>query len=76
MYDANGNMVKTAMCPTRCVPHLPGTLENGYALWQTDSGDYTVIGFIKAPGWDTTEYFAPQDAGFFSPQQMAASASF
>jgi hypothetical protein len=76
MYDGNGKMVKTAMCHNRCVPHLPGTLESGYALWDTNSGDYTVIGFIKDPPYNTAEFFGPQDAELFDPQQMAASASF
>jgi hypothetical protein len=76
MYDHNDNMVKTAIIPIRCVPHLPGALENGYMLWETDSGDYTVIGFLKYPPYDTNEYFGPQPATAFDPQQMAASASF
>ena len=63
MYDNDGNMVKTAIIPIKCVPHLPGALENGYALWDTNSGDYTVIGFMKVPPYDTNEYFGPQAAG-------------
>jgi hypothetical protein len=76
MYDADGTMVKTAWVPIRCVPHLPGALENGYTLWEMDSGDYTSIGFTRDPPYDTNEYFGPQPAEEFDPQQMAASASF
>jgi hypothetical protein len=76
MYDADDQMVKVALTPTRVVPHLPGTIENGYMLWETDSGDYTFIGFMKYPPYDTKEYFGPQPATAFDPQQMAASASF
>ncbi len=76
MYDADNNMVKTSITPMRVVPHLPGALENGYMLWDVNSGDYTMIGFMKVPGHDTFEYFGPQPATAFDPQQMAASASF
>ena len=76
MYDADNDMVKVAITPTRCIPHLPGTIESGYMLWETASGDYTAIGFMKVPPYDTNEYFAPQSPSFFDPQQMAASASF
>jgi hypothetical protein len=76
MYDASDNLVKTTMIPMKCVPHLPGSLENGYITWNQVSGDYTVIGFMKDPPYDTNEYFAPQPIKLFEPQQMAASASF
>jgi len=76
MYDANNNMAKTAIVPLRRNPHLPGTMTNGYALWQTSTGNYTVIGFMKYPPYDTDEYFGPQPKLAFDPQQMAASASF
>lgn len=76
MYDRNGTMVKTAMNFTKCLPHLPGVVTNGYALWRMDSGDYTVIGYPKCPPYVVEEYFGPESPSYFSPQQMAASASF
>ena len=75
-FDADGNMIKTATNYNRCVPSLPGTLENGYALWETNSGDYTVIGYMVVPGYDTGEYLIHSSPGVYDAEQMAASASF
>jgi hypothetical protein len=76
MYDADNNMVKTVTAHNRVVPHLPGTCETGYALWQFAQNAYTLTGFCRVPPYDTREYFGPEAAEFFDPQQMAASASF
>jgi hypothetical protein len=75
-YDSDNNMVKTAVAYNRCVPSLPGTIENGYALWETNSGDYTVIGYMAVPGYDTAEYLISASPEVFDAQEMAASASF
>ena len=76
MYDADGNMVKIGIGPQRCMPHMPGSKQAGFALWETQSKNYTVTGFMKVPPYNEAESFGPEPGTYFDPQQMAASASF
>ena len=69
-------MVKTAMNPIVSRPHMPGAQQNGYMLWETGSGDYTIIGYMTYPPYDSCLYLSKSTPGTFDPQQMAASASF
>ena len=76
MYDSDGTMVKIGIGPQRCMPHMPGSKQAGFALWETGSKAYTVTGFMKVPPYNEAESFGPESAEYFDPEQMAASASF
>jgi len=76
MYDVNNSMVKTTAVYIRCIPSLPGSITEGYTTWNVTSGDYTYVGTSEYSPYSGDEFFGSQDPGIFSPEQMAASASF
>lgn len=75
-YDAQNSLVKTTMVYNICSPSLPGTVQQGYAAWNMMSGDYTYIGTIAYPPYPLQDYYSPQPASLFNPEQMAATSSF
>jgi len=75
-FDAQGDLIKHTTVYFRCIPSLPGLITLGYACWNTNSGDYTIILTMKYPPYGGDEYFAALPPATFDPQQMAASASF
>lgn len=75
-YDSQDKMIKTIVNYNRSVPALPGTIGQGYAIWNLQGDDYSYTGGIMQPPYGHNEYMAPQSPSFFDPEQMAASASF
>jgi hypothetical protein len=75
-YDADGNMVKAYALYNNCVPSLPGTIEQGTAVFNLQTGDYGFDGNISDPPYDGRQYLDPQPVTDFDPQEMSANASF
>lgn len=75
-YDARDNLVKTLVVHNRVVPSLPGTIFVGFGCWDLLNGNYSWVGGIKAPSSDGLEWELPQPLSDFSPEEMAAQASF
>jgi hypothetical protein len=75
-YDANGAMVKCYTVYNRCVPSMPGTVEQGMVLFNLMTGQYAYVGSINYPPYTGDEYVAPIGNSVFDPQAMAATAAF
>ena len=75
-YDAQGNMVKAYANYNFCIPSLPGTIQQGEAIYDLLTGNYAYNGNLDDPPFRAGLFEDSQAASYFDPQLMAADASF
>lgn len=76
MYDHDDVLVKTLTSYNRCIPSVPVLIASGYALWNMQSGDYTMTSPQSNPPYIANIYFMPISPDQFDAEAMAANASF
>ncbi len=71
--DASGAMIKYHTLYNRCIPSLPGTCPQGWAVHDLRNGTYVYSGRVNYASYRSGEFLGPQDMRLFYPQTQAAS---